>query len=136
MFSLSGGPDLMRRDFYYDELPLVGKKAHATREARSPMFQLCWLFALALIGFAATGAAMWFGPGALEYLREVASRSSNRAPKSAPGTVPNSNPVWVSGNPQVIQPPPIRQFNIPQGNGFSTPFPVGRPTFSGVTIGR
>jgi hypothetical protein len=126
----------MQPDFFADEIPLAGKKAHAAREARSPLVQLGWLFVVVLIGFAATSAAMGFGPGALEYLREIASRPSDRAPKSAPGTLPNSNPVWVSGNPQVIQPPPVRQFNIPQGNGFSTPFPVGRPTFSGVTIGR
>ena len=126
----------MGPDFLDDEFLLAGKKAPAAREARSPMGQLGWLFAVALVGFAATSAALWFGPGAVEYLREVGSRSSAPAPKSAPGTVPQSRPVWVSENPIVIQPPPIPQFNIRQGYGFPTP-PSGRGTsFSGFSFPR
>ena|SRR5438552_2325806 len=136
MFSLGGSPYLMEPDFLADELPLTEEKARAAREARSPMIQLGWLFALTLIGFSATSAAIRFGPRAVEYLREVASRSSDVAPRSAPGTVPNFQPVWISGNPPDIHPPSISQFNIPQGNGFSAPYPGGGARSSGFTIHR
>jgi hypothetical protein len=126
----------MEPDLLADEIPLSEKKVHAAREARSPLIQVGWLFAMALLGFAATSAAIWFGPKAVEYLREVASRSSDIAPKSAPGTAPKFKPVWVSGNPPVIQPPSIPQFNIPQGSGFSAPYPGGGVGSSRFTIHR
>jgi hypothetical protein len=126
----------MEPDLLADELPLTEDKAHAAREARSPMIPLGWLFAVALIGFSATSAAIWFGPTAVEYLREVASRSSEIAPKSAPGTVPQFKPVWVSETPLIIQPPSIPQFNIPQGNGLSPSSPGGGASFSNFTIRR
>src|SRR5262249_15809151 len=119
-----------------DEIPLVGKEAHAAREARSPLVQLGWLFAVALIGFATTSAAMWFGPGAVEYLREAASRFADPAPKSTPKTVPHPKPVWFSGNPIVIQPPSIPQFSIPHGHGFATPSRGGGASFSRFSIPR
>jgi hypothetical protein len=126
----------MRPDFFSDDFPPAVSKAHAAREARSPLAQFGWLLAVALIGFAATSAALWFGPGAMEYLREVASRSSDRAPKSSPETAPEPRPFWVSQNPVIIQPPPIRQFSFPQGNGFPAPSPGRGATFSGFRFPR
>jgi hypothetical protein len=126
----------MKLDLLADDLPLTAEKARAAREARSPMAQLGWLVAVALIGFSGTSAAIWFGPRAVEYLREVASRSSAVAPKTAARTVPNPQPFWVSGNPLVIQPPSIPQFNLPQWNGLSAPFPGGGGSSSRFTIHR
>jgi hypothetical protein len=98
------------------------------------MAQFGWLFAVTLIGFAATSAALWYGPGAMEYLRDVASRSSDRAAKSSPETAPPSKAFWVPQQPVVIQPPPIPQFSIPQGNGFPS---LGRGAgFSGFRFPR
>jgi hypothetical protein len=136
MVSLGGGADLMRPDFLSDDFPPAVNKGDTAREARSPMAQFGWLFAVALIGFAATSAAVWFGPGAMEYLREVASRSSDRAPTSQPGTASPSNPFWVSQNPVIIQPPPIRQFSFPQGNGFPARSPGRGASFSGFRFPR
>src|SRR5437868_8798572 len=131
MFSLGGSPYLMEPDFLADELPLTEEKARAAREARSQRIPLGWLFAVALIGFSATSAAIWFGPRAVEYLREVASRSPEITPKSAPGTGPQFKPVWISETPLIIQPPSIPQFTIPQGNELSPSSPVRGTSFSG-----
>ncbi len=126
----------MKPDFLADELPFLGEKGRAAREARSPMISLGWLSAVALVGFAATSAAIQFGPGAVEYLKELASRSFEVAPNSAPATVPKFQPFWVSENPPVASPPSIQRFNIPQGNGFAIPSPGGRVNASGFTIHR
>ena len=118
-----GALTLMGPDPLADELPLTltPEKTHAAREARSPRTQLAWLFAVTLIGFSVTNAAIWFGPRTVGYLREVASRSSDVGPKSGPTTVLKFKPVWNSENPPIIYPPSIPQFNIHQGNGFSAP---------------
>jgi hypothetical protein len=119
----------MEPDLLDGEPLLTGKKAHEVREASSPMRQLGWLFAIAFIGFAATTTALWFGPSAVEYVREFAAPFTGDASKS--GDAPKSNPWGIRdfnlkllGDPQkpvVLRPPSIPQFTIPQGNGFSAP---------------
>jgi hypothetical protein len=115
----------MEPDFFAHEFPLAGKKARAPREPRSLTVQIGWLFVVALIGFSATIGALRFGPDLVEYCRDLASRSSEIAPKPARRTVPQFDPVWVPQRPVVIQPPSIPQFNRPQGSGFAPPFPGG-----------
>jgi hypothetical protein len=125
----------MEPDFFADEFPLPGKKAHAPRGSRSLTVQLGWLLIVALIGFSATSVAVWFGSDIVEYCREFASRSSEIAPKPEHRAVPQVDPLGISGRPLVIQPPSIPQFNL-QGNGFRSPSPGGGATSGRYTIHR
>jgi hypothetical protein len=82
------------------------------------------LVVIALIGFAATTAAMQFGPEAVEYVRELARQfptwppKSGGAPKIKPWAMPEFKPVWDTSKPPIVQPPSFRKFNFPQGNGM------------------
>jgi hypothetical protein len=117
----------MEPDLLADEPLLTGKKAHEAREARSPRNQFTVVFAVAFVGFAVTSVALWFGPRAVQYVREFAgpfsgvAPKSRDAPKSNPWAIPDFKPVWDSEKSLVIRPPSTPQFNIPQGNGFSAP---------------
>jgi hypothetical protein len=128
-----------------DELPLTGKKAYAARDADSTLTRWAWLLALVFVGFLATSAAIRFGPRAVEYVGDLArlarptfgaKTGPGVAPRFNPWALPELRPVWDTSNSPVFQPPSIPQFNIPQGQGFSAPYPGGGVRSSGFTIRR
>jgi hypothetical protein len=89
------------------------------------------LIGIVLIGFAATSAAMRFGPEAIDYVRELASAVADKAPKFGgprelkPLPLPEFKPAFDFSKTQVVQPPSFPQFTIPRGNGMPFPNPGG-----------
>jgi hypothetical protein len=117
----------MEPDFFAEGFG-VPKRARA---ARSPMARFALLIGIALIGFAATSAAMRFGPDAIDYVRELASAVANKAPKFSgprelkPLPLPEFKPAFDFSKIQAIPPPSFPQFTIPRGNRMPFPSPGG-----------
>jgi hypothetical protein len=72
----------MRPDFLTDTFPPAETKAPAGRVAGSPATGLTWFLAVAFIGFAVTSAVIWFGPGAVDYVKDLRWPSFEFARKS------------------------------------------------------
>ena len=123
-------------------LPLTEKKARRARQARSPRAQFAWLVGVALIGFSATSAAIWFGPMAVESVRDLAGSFAAKVSKSmspresTPLRLPDIRSTFEFTKSQIIQPPTIPRFTIPQGNGMAVPSPGGGGQSFGSTIYR
>jgi len=129
----------MAQDFFNNDFPLAETKA---RGARSPMAQFAWLVGFALIGFAATSAAIGFGPMAVESVRDLADSFSAKVSKSmsprksTPLRLPDIRSTFEFTKSQIIQPPTLPEFTIPQGNGMPFPSPGGGGRSFGSTIHR
>src|SRR5262249_5277846 len=109
-----------------DEFLRALEKARAGRGDRSPATPVVRFFAVALIGFAATSAALWFGPGAVAYVKglswpsfRVAQRPN--APRFRPWSLPELKPVWDTSKGSMLQGPSLPPLNIPRVDGIGNP---------------
>jgi hypothetical protein len=129
----------MEPAFFTNGFPLPETKA---RRARSPKAQFACLVGFALIGFSATSAAIWFGPTAVEYARDLAGSFAAKVSKwtspreSTPWRLPDIKSTFEFTKSQVVQPPTFPQFTIPKGNGMPVPSPGGGGRPFGSTIHR
>jgi len=112
-------------------LPLTEKKARRARQARSPRAQFAWLVGVALIGFSATSASMWYGPEAVEYVRGLAGELAGQAQKTRgalrfnPLAMPAFKRALDNSKTPLIPPPSYPQFTTPWANGMPVPNPGG-----------
>jgi hypothetical protein len=132
----------MERDLFADEPPWTGKKAPSGPDIGSPATQVVWLVALAVIGFSVTSAAMWFGPRAVEYVKELSAPSPRVAKKSgdatrlSPWRVPEFKPLWDPSHPPAFQAPPVPSMSFPQDNGNWNPNAGGGSGMRGFSMHR
>jgi hypothetical protein len=116
---------VLEPDPLVDEPPPTGKKGPAGREVQSPPSQVIWFVAMTLIGFSATCAALWFGPGTVEYVKDLSgpsprvAKNSEGARKSNPWSVPEVKPVWDASKTPIYQPPSLPSVGFPQGKRIS-----------------
>jgi hypothetical protein len=76
----------MGRDPFSDDAPPIGKRGSASRGVGSPASRAARFVGAALLGFAVTSAFVWFGPAALDSLRDLSwpSFGVDRKPDRAP----------------------------------------------------
>jgi hypothetical protein len=132
----------MERDLLGDEPPPTGKKAPPGPDGGSPATRVVCLVALAVIGFSVTSAALWFGPRAVEYVKELSAPSPRVAKKSGDATrlnfrrVPELKPLWDTSQLPALRGPSVPSMSFPQGNGIGNPNAAGGSGTRGFRIHR
>jgi hypothetical protein len=116
----------MKWDPRDDEFLRDLEKARAGRGDRSPATQVVRFLAVALIGFAATSAALWFGPGAVAYVKGLSWPSFRvvqklKAPRWRPWSLPEFKPAWNISKAPMLQGPSVPPLNFPRVDGIGNP---------------